>query len=204
MPSALLEDRFMALSDLPHQMLDLELSLNRELWIVTARAGRAGGLLAGSVSLVSVVPSMPRVLIGIGRRSATWELIEASGSFALNLIAEDQLEWVERFGLQSGRTVDKLAGLAHETSALENPILTDAPGWLDCRVEGRFDIGDRTLYLGQVLAVKDPAGASLLTLRRLFELVDPALRQRLVDQRIHDCKPATEDIVRWRDERAGV
>ena len=72
-------------------------SLDRELWLVTARDGpRRGGLIATFVSQVTIVPDMPRMLVGLARQHYTWELVEASGAFALHLIGEPQLDWVWR------------------------------------------------------------------------------------------------------------
>ena len=86
--------------------------VNRELWVVTARAdSRAGGLIATFVNSASTVPELPRVVVGVARQHHTWELIEGSGAFALNLLGTEHLPWVWRFGLQSGRDHDKLEGL---------------------------------------------------------------------------------------------
>src|SRR3954469_7736163 len=87
--------------------------LERELWIVTARAGeRCSGLVATYVSSVSLVPELPRGTIAIAKHHFTHELIEASGAFAMNLIDETTIEWVWHFGIPSGREIDKLRGLA--------------------------------------------------------------------------------------------
>ncbi|HEV3022592.1 MAG TPA: flavin reductase family protein, partial [Pirellulales bacterium] len=98
---------------------------DRELWLVTAQAGsRRGGLIATFVSHASLVPELPRVLIAVALQHHTWELIESSGAFGLHLIGEEQLDWVWRFGLQSGRDTDKLAGLTIETAATGSPLLS--------------------------------------------------------------------------------
>src|SRR5258708_6116788 len=92
--------------------------LDRELCLVTARAGeRRGGLIATFVSQASIVPSLPRVILGIARQHYTWTLIESSGAFAMHLLAEEQLDWVWRFGLRTGRDGDKLEGLATRLGA---------------------------------------------------------------------------------------
>src|SRR5258708_6417143 len=99
--------------------------LDPVLWIVTARAeNRRGGLVATFVNQASLcplwprgdgpaatAPEAPRVLVGVARQHHTWELIEASGAFALHLLGEEHTEWVARFGLPSGREGDKLDGL---------------------------------------------------------------------------------------------
>jgi flavin reductase (DIM6/NTAB) family NADH-FMN oxidoreductase RutF len=126
--------------------------LDRELWVVTASAGeRRSGLVATYVARVSLVPELPRVTVALAKHHFTHELIEASGALAMHLVGEDQIEWVWRFGIRSGREVDKLHGLATSTGASGSPILSAAPAWLDCRVEARMDTGDRTVYLAEVL-----------------------------------------------------
>jgi flavin reductase (DIM6/NTAB) family NADH-FMN oxidoreductase RutF len=126
--------------------------LDRELWIVTARDGeRRSGLVASYVARVSLVPALPRVTIALAKHHFTHELIEASGAFCMHLFGEDQIDWVWRFGIPSGRDVDKLSGLATTTGASGAPILAGALAWLDCRVEARMDTGDRTVFLGEVL-----------------------------------------------------
>src|SRR5437764_15260882 len=110
--------------------------LDPPLWLVTAAAdGRRGGLIATFVSEASIAPDLPRVLVGLARQHHTWELVEASGAFALHLLGEDRLDWVWRFGLQSGRSRDKFEGLEAGAAATGSPVLEGAVGWLDCRVE---------------------------------------------------------------------
>jgi flavin reductase (DIM6/NTAB) family NADH-FMN oxidoreductase RutF len=188
----------MGSSDLAREFGALEASLDRELWVVTAAGPRPGGLIATSVCLASIAPEMPRVLVGVGRRHATHELIDDSGAFALHLFGEERLDWVERFALQSGRSADKLAGLEHSPGSTGSPILSGASGWLDCRVEARLPIGDRTFFLGAVVAARAPAAGHVLTFRRMLDLVTPELRQQLKDDRLHDAAADAEEIRRWR------
>src|SRR5438045_1414450 len=97
----------------PGAIAGLFAALDREVWLVTAAAGgRRGGLIATFVNQASIVPDLPRVVIGLARQHHTWELVEASGAFALHLLGEEHLDLVWRFGLPSGRIVDKLADLS--------------------------------------------------------------------------------------------
>ncbi|MGE5154202.1 MAG: flavin reductase family protein [Bdellovibrio bacteriovorus] len=121
------------------------------LWLVTARhQDRRGGLIATLAVRASIVAQIPRMVVGIAKHHHTWGLIEDSGAFALHLLRADDLEAVWRFGLASGHTQDKLAGLPERHSPAGNPLYPQALAWLDCRVEERMDTGDRTLYLAQV------------------------------------------------------
>jgi flavin reductase (DIM6/NTAB) family NADH-FMN oxidoreductase RutF len=173
--------------------------LDRELWLVTARTGdRCGGLVATFVSQASLVPSLPRVLVGLARHHHTWELVEESGAFGLHLIDEEHLDWVWRFGLESGRDRDKLDGLATREGASGSPLLADAPGWLDCRVEARLDTGDRTVYLAEVLDARAPGPRPILTTHRLLELADDGRRRVLAEQIRRDCALDAAAIEAWR------
>ena len=114
------------------------------------------------------MPELPRVVVGMARHHHTWELVEASGAFALHLIDERQLEWVWRFGLQTGRQMDKLDGLAVGEAVTGSPMLNDALAWLDCRVEARLNTGDRTLYLAEVVDGRRLRTDPPLTVRRIM------------------------------------
>jgi flavin reductase (DIM6/NTAB) family NADH-FMN oxidoreductase RutF len=173
--------------------------LDRELWVVTAQAGdRRGGLIATFVSQASIVPEMPRMIVGIARQHHTWGLIEASGAFALHLLSADELDWVWRFGLQSGRDSDKLDGLATRVGVSGAPILTAAPGWLDCRVEARLDTGDRTVYLAEVLEARAPGALELLTVSRLRQVIPDDRRRTLLEQLSRDAAIDARAIAAWR------
>ncbi len=132
----------------PGVVANLLSRMDRELWLITARAGdRRGGLIATFVQLASIVPEMPRVVVGLSRQHHTAELIEKSGAFALHLISEEQIDLVWRFGLQSGHQVDKFVGLSCRDGVMGSPLLADAIAWVECKVEARMDPGDRTVYL---------------------------------------------------------
>ena len=148
--------------------------LDPPLWLVTAAdGGRRGGMIATTATQASIVAEMPRQLLTVDKRHNTHALIEASGAFAMHLIDETQLELVWRFGLRSGRDVDKLAGLHVRTGTTGSPLLPEALAWFDCRVEARMDSGDRTIYLAEVVEVRLERTDPPLTNRRLFGIAPP-------------------------------
>src|SRR5207249_10092645 len=134
----------------------------------------------------------------------TWGLVEAAGAFALHLLAEDQLDRVWRFGLESGRDGDKLAGLPVRVGATGAPLLTDVPALLECRVEARWDSGDRTVYLAEVVegALANPG--PVLTMRRLIELAPPARLRQLKEGLVRDAAVDAAAIRQWRARRGGA
>jgi flavin reductase (DIM6/NTAB) family NADH-FMN oxidoreductase RutF len=127
--------------------------IDREVWIVTAAAGeRRGGLCATWVSLASLDPAHPVVLIGLAPNHYTAELIEGSGAFGLHLVRPDQASLALNFASGSSRDRDKFAGLQVADGKTGSPLLADCLAWLDCRVFARYDSGDRTYFWADVLA----------------------------------------------------
>jgi flavin reductase (DIM6/NTAB) family NADH-FMN oxidoreductase RutF len=178
--------------------------LDKELWLVTARAGeRRGGLIATFVSQASIVPELPRILVGLAKQHYTWELVEAGGAFALHLLGEENLDWVWRFGMQSGRDQDKLSGLSFRAGVTGSPLLADALGWLDCRVESRLDTGDRTVCLAEVVQAELTRSEPPLTLKRLLQLALPEQLRALKEQMDRDSAVDRQAIRNWRSGQKG-
>jgi flavin reductase (DIM6/NTAB) family NADH-FMN oxidoreductase RutF len=177
--------------------------LDREIWLITARSGQqSSGLIATYVSRVSLVPSLPRVTIALAKHHFTRELIEASDAFCMHLIDETIIDWVWRFGIRTGREINKLAGLPTSTSVGGSPILSGALGWLDCRVEARMDTGDRTVYLAEVLEARSQRAATPLTFKRLLE-VAPADKLREMKLAMEpDVELDRAAIYDWRQQQA--
>jgi flavin reductase (DIM6/NTAB) family NADH-FMN oxidoreductase RutF len=176
--------------------------LDRELWLITAAAdNRRGGLIASFVSQASIVPELPRVVVGVAQQHYTWQLIEQSGAFAMHLLAEDHLPWVWRFGLRSGRDGDKLEGLSSHTGKTRSPILREALAWLEGRVEERFHTGDRTLFLAEIVDGKKRGQAPPLTFRRLMQLVPADRLHEMKEQMAHDRACDALAIRAWRQRK---
>jgi flavin reductase (DIM6/NTAB) family NADH-FMN oxidoreductase RutF len=176
--------------------------LDGEVWVVTAQAGRErGGLIATFVSQASIVPDLPRMLLGVAKTHHTWGLIEASAAFALHLLGEDQVELVWRFGLESSHDVDKFSDLAYQTGATGSPLLENAVGWLDCRVETRLDVGDRTIYLAEVVQSQVRQFGPPLTQKRLLQLAPSDKLSEMKRQLNQDSLTDAAAILAWRMTR---
>jgi flavin reductase (DIM6/NTAB) family NADH-FMN oxidoreductase RutF len=176
--------------------------LDRELWLVTAQAaGRRSGLIATFVGPASIVPDEPRMLVGLAKQHYTSELVEASGAFGLHLLGARHLDWVWRFGLASGRDVDKFAELEVHTAQTGSPLLASALGWLDCRVVARMDTGDRTVYIGAVVQSTIAQFGPPLRLKQAMQLAPPHKLAEMRCQRHQDSLVDAEAIRAWRQRR---
>lgn len=172
---------------------------NHEVWLVTTVSdGLRSGLTATTIHSVSIAPDLPRLMVGLAKQHLTTALLDARGAFALHLLAEDQAELAWRFGLESGRSHDKFAGLACTETPLGNPRLTDVATWLDCRVEARFDIGDRLLFIGEIVDGARLDRRPPLTMQRLLASASPQQLERLKQVTALDAAHGAPLIRAWR------
>jgi flavin reductase (DIM6/NTAB) family NADH-FMN oxidoreductase RutF len=82
----------------------------------------------------------PKITAVIDKNTFTRELIEASGTFAINVPCVMQADLVTKLGSTSGRELDgtdKFAENKLETFAamhISAPLLTDCVAWLECKI----------------------------------------------------------------------
>jgi flavin reductase (DIM6/NTAB) family NADH-FMN oxidoreductase RutF len=134
--------------------------------IVTAVAdGEPLGLTLQSFTSLSLDP--PLVSVAVGRGSATWPLIRDTGSFAVNILTEDQEALCRRFASSGG---DKFTGVGWSPSASGSPLLEDVLAWVDCRLEAEHDAGDHVIAIARVvdLGLANGKGSPLLFYRGGF------------------------------------
>ena len=128
--------------------------------IVTALdAGAPVGFTAQSFTSVSLDP--PLVLVCPAKTSSSWPRIKNSGSFCVNILADDQEALCRAFATSGG---DKFQGVGWSRSPMTgSPVLHDVLAWADCRIEAEHDAGDHTVALGRVveLGVRDHVGPLL-------------------------------------------
>lgn len=178
--------------------------IDRELWLVTASAGaRRTGLIATFVNHASIVPELPRVLVGIAKQHYTWQLIESSRAFALHLLGQEHLAWIWRFGLETGRRRDKFEGIKTHVGITGCPIVTGALCWLECRVEDKFDTGDRTVYLAEVLHAELARSEAPFTMKQLLKLSGSDKMHQMKEKLQQDIAADAAAIKDWRQQRKG-
>jgi flavin reductase (DIM6/NTAB) family NADH-FMN oxidoreductase RutF len=117
--------------------------------IGVANAGRCDGFTAAWVMQASFEPLLLALSINPG--NASYPLLHSGGSFTVNVLQRGQLELARRFGIQSGRDHDKLAGLTWWPGRHGAPILKEALAYFDCELSGSLRAGDHELVLGRAI-----------------------------------------------------
>jgi flavin reductase (DIM6/NTAB) family NADH-FMN oxidoreductase RutF len=150
-----------------------------------------------SVFGASVVPERPRLLVSLSKTNYTTELVEASGTLALTLLAEAQLGLLEPLGLHSGRDGDKLAGLPHELTAAGDPWFPGGTGLLECEVVEAYDLGDALAFLVAVREQRALEAHAPLTWQHARTLLGDDFMRRWAEKTARE-RDAALAAMHWR------
>lgn len=118
--------------------------------ITTMHDGVPNGFACQSFAALSLDP--PLVLFCPTKVSRSWQAIEATGRFCVNVLAESQREVCARFG---SREPDKFAGVDWHPSTLGSPVLDNSLAHIDCTVASVHDGGDHFVVFGAVHSLSE-------------------------------------------------
>ncbi len=114
--------------------------------IITAQwEGQLAGMTANSFSSVSLDP--PLILWSIDKSSQSLPLFEKADTFAINVLASNQMDLASRFA-RSGP--DKFVGIEWHPGLGGAPCLPEASAIFECRKHAVIDAGDHFIWLGKV------------------------------------------------------
>ena len=107
------------------------------------------------------------VAVILSHRNRTTELVEASGEFGLAICGPKQAEMViGSRGVTGHKVDDKFAQFGMQRLQARHigaPLIADSFANLECRVVNRLVLDDRTIYVGEVLAMyHNPASEPLI------------------------------------------
>lgn len=107
--------------------------------LVTSRHASRQNIMAAAWN-VPLDFDPPKIIVVIDKNTYTRELIEAAGTFAINIPCVTQIEAVYKVGTSSGRDLkdtDKFALYGVETfpaKQIEVPLVQGCVAWLECKI----------------------------------------------------------------------
>lgn len=114
--------------------------------VTTLSGGEPVGMTCQSFSSVSLDP--PLVLFSPAKTSRAWPMIQRSGKFCVNVLAEHQSHLSNQF---ASRGADKYAGVGWSPApGTGSPLLDDVVAWIDCTLHAVHEAGDHWVVLGRV------------------------------------------------------
>jgi len=126
--------------------------------------GEEIGMLASFVEQAGFEPPMVTAAVSKGRRLEA--AIEQSGKFGINILGEEDGRLMKPFAQSDNDS--PFADVDLETNEHELPQLSDALGFIACKVIGKIEGGDHTIYAGEVIdgVLNDPARMPMVRIRK--------------------------------------
>lgn len=104
----------------------------------------------------TVCSDPPMVSVSVRPSRYTYELIEKSGEFTVNLTDRNLLRAADYCGVRSGRDEDKFAVCGLTRVLPEGlrlaPAVAESPVTLACRVRERLALGSHVMYIGEIVS----------------------------------------------------
>ena len=105
----------------------------------------------------TVCSDPPMVSVSIRPSRYTYELVEKSGEFTVNLTDRGLLKAADYCGVRSGREEDKFARCGLTKVRAEGlrlaPAVAESPVYLACKVQNRLALGSHVMYIGEIVSM---------------------------------------------------
>ena len=111
------------------------------------------GLTVTSFNSVSLSP--PLILWSLDNRNDRLPMFQDARGFAVNIMAADQLALCEKFAAADN---DRFSNCDWHFGAYGQPLLENALANLECRPWAEYDGGDHTIFVGEVMSIKQNKG----------------------------------------------
>lgn len=119
--------------------------------VTTNNKGTVAGLTVNAFCSVSLNP--PLILVCVDLTSATLPHMRESGTFAVNILTDDQEELSRCFATPSAERYERFCSADYHTAATGAPILDGVLAFIDARIVAEYPGGDHVIFLAEVEAL---------------------------------------------------
>jgi len=131
------------------------------IYVLTADDGK-GNVAAATVNWVTQSAfGPPLVVVGVKADSGAYKIVQSTRKFVLNMLGKDQKGLAFTFFKPASVSEGKISGQPYHLAANGAPILTEAPGAIECSVTAIVEQGDHHVVVAEVTEahlMKPPAG----------------------------------------------
>lgn len=121
------------------------------LYVLTGE-GADGTVAAATVNWVTQASFQPPlVAVGVKVDSGAHAVIKSAGAFALNILGKGQQAAAFAFFKPVLREGDRINGEAVRRGSTGAPILASVPAYVECRLVGTVEMGDHSVFVGEVV-----------------------------------------------------
>lgn len=135
--------------------------------VTTAHPSGYHGVTVTAFCPLSLEP--PLVLVCIGREQQSHRLLEEATGWVVNLLAREQEFLAEQFAGRAPLADPRFSRIPHHLGLLGIPRIDGCLAWIECRPWARYDGGDHSIFVGEVVALDlGPADDPLIYFDRQY------------------------------------
>ncbi|RKY57067.1 MAG: flavin reductase [Candidatus Neomarinimicrobiota bacterium] len=129
--------------------------------VVGAKSGEKVNYMAAAWhTYLSHTP--PLYGVAIAPKRFTHDMIIESGEFNCNFLPFNKLKLINSTGRISGKDCDKIEILnlqIEQGISINTPFISDAYAVIECKLKQRLNLGDHTLFIGEIVHTKEKGNA---------------------------------------------
>lgn len=136
--------------------LDSLFKITYGLFLVSVEfEGTLGGCIVNTVSQITAEP--PRLIVTMQKSTFTSELIQKKGSISVSVLSKEcPLNVITHFGYQSGRNINKFAGMGYRIDSVGNPYLAKyTTAVYALKIEKTIDVETHLLFICSITGAKN-------------------------------------------------
>lgn len=102
----------------------------------------------------------PITYVSVRKSRYSYDIIERTGEFVINLVTEDIVESADWCGVKSGRDFDKFKerGLTPvKSEVVSAPAIAESPVNIECRVIEKKEFGTHDMFIAEIVSVSADA-----------------------------------------------
>lgn len=149
--------------------------LSYGLFVLTANDGeKDNGCIINTAMQITVSPL--KILVAVNKDNKTHDMILSSGAFAVSILSENvPFSIFEQFGFQSGKNVDKFAGVTYDNRTADGirylPSYTN--GVISAKVTDSLDCGTHTVFFAEITQAFATSSNPSVTYQYYFDHIKP-------------------------------
>lgn len=142
--------------------------------VVTAEHdGQRYGMTVNSFTSISLEP--PLISVALRNLTRTYDLVTKSNQFSVTILSSDQKDISDRFAGRYPQIQDRFDGVDMDMLDIQAPLIKGGIAYFNCRVRDAFLVGENTLFVAEVTAVRgDGEGEALVYHNRAYWKLDPS------------------------------
>lgn len=148
--------------------------------VVTAAIGKEKrGITVGSFTSLSLSP--PLISFNIDHGAQIHKLLTRATHFAVHISQPEQAELCDHFSISGQSCEEQFGTVDHYRNAYGSPILNNFSTVIQCQAYDKFEAGDHTIIVGQVVEVEQQdQSAGVLYYDRSYRSVGEAVPDKKI------------------------